>query len=182
MSETQHHYLQQGQAHFIQSGTRSVKVYLNELLTASDSTNREDAKAHALWPLLLCVAVALRRRLVLVVCFLYVCGVVLCCVCWWLSCLWRVVLCSWWCVCVCFFGCVCVCVLFLLVLFMVVCVVFLALVFMEFLMALSERQWFHWASHETPNKTTVAQFTPSRNVCTFCNKHLSSHCEPLKAT
>ena len=50
------------------------------MLTASDSRNREHAKAHALWPLLLCIAVALRRRLVLVACFfLYVwwCYVVL---------------------------------------------------------------------------------------------------------
>ena len=58
MSETQHHHPHQEQADFIQGGTRSAKVYLDELLDASDSTNRDHAKAHALWPLLRCVAIA----------------------------------------------------------------------------------------------------------------------------
>ena len=70
-------------------------VYVDELYGASDSTNREQrAKAHALWPLLLCVAVAF-RCLVLVFVFC-VCGgevfvsvasgvheVVCVCVCFW---------------------------------------------------------------------------------------------------
>ena len=58
MSETQHHHPQQEHAHFIQSGTRSAKVYQDDLRDASDSTNRVLAKAPALWPLLRCVAVA----------------------------------------------------------------------------------------------------------------------------
>ena len=61
------------------------------------------------------------------------------------------------------------------------------------------RQWFCWASRETPNKTTVASITPLRNVCTFSAstcRATQSHCratqshskppvqplKPLKAT
>ena len=57
MSVTQHHYFQQDQADFIQSGARSAKVQLDDLLGANISPNSELAKAHALWPVLLCVAV-----------------------------------------------------------------------------------------------------------------------------
>ena len=87
MSETQHHCPQQDQDHFIQSGTKLAQETPDSsfLSDASNSTNREHAKAHALWPLLLCVAVALRRVGVGgVVFFLYVwwCCVVFCsCVC-----------------------------------------------------------------------------------------------------
>ena len=49
MSETLHHYLQQDQAHFIQSGARSARVCLDDLLGANISPNSETAKAHALW-------------------------------------------------------------------------------------------------------------------------------------
>ena len=58
MSETQHHNFDQEQAHFIQSGTRSAKVYLDDFPDVINSTNREHAKAHAFWPFLRCVALA----------------------------------------------------------------------------------------------------------------------------
>ena len=58
MSETQHQFFLQEQAHFIQSGTRSAKDFLHDFLDAINSTNMGHAKAHALWPLLRCVAVA----------------------------------------------------------------------------------------------------------------------------
>ena len=56
MSETQHCYFQWDRAHHIQSGTRSAKVGLDDLLDANILPNRELAKAHALWLLLRCVA------------------------------------------------------------------------------------------------------------------------------
>ena len=64
------------------------KWHQDDLLDASDSKKRERAKAHAIWPLWLCVAVAFGCRLVLVVCGVCgVCGVgvhgvvCVCCVC-----------------------------------------------------------------------------------------------------
>ena len=57
ISETQHHCPQQEQTHFIQSGTRS-EVYLDDLPDASDSTNKNLAKAHEQWHLLRCRCVA----------------------------------------------------------------------------------------------------------------------------
>ena len=127
MSETQHHCLQQDQANFIQKLHEFWKGIL-ERIAYCDSRNREHAKTHALWPLLLCVAVALRRRLVLVVWlffFLYV---------WWCGVVLRVLVVVVFVALCCVHGFVCV-----------ICVVFLALVFMEFLMAQWVRQWFCWA-------------------------------------
>ena len=89
MGETQHHYPQQVQAHFIQSGTWSAEVCLDELLDANMSPNRELAKAHSLWPLLRCVAVALRVAVAAAAAY------------WMLAaCLSDCVRCSWGCVCV----------------------------------------------------------------------------------
>ena len=79
MRETQHHYFQQEQAHFIQSGTRQM-VFLDDFPEAIHSTNREHAKAHALWLLLRCVAVAvavaLRCGVLVLVLVLVLCGLV----------------------------------------------------------------------------------------------------------
>ena len=41
VSETEHHYFLQEEAHFIQSGTRSAKVYLHDFLDSINSTHRE---------------------------------------------------------------------------------------------------------------------------------------------
>ena len=141
---------------------------MNELLTASDSRNREHAKAHALWPLLFCDAVALRRRLVLV-CFFFLCV-------WWCGVVLRVLVDVVFVALCCVHGVVRV-----LVVFMVVCVVFLALVFMESLMALWVRLVLLGVSRDAQQTHYRTQHAIKKRLYVF-KKHMSSHSKPLKAT
>ena len=67
--DRQHHDLQQDQAHFIQSGARSAQVHLDDLLDVVRFGKQGTCQGpYALWPLLLCVKVALRRVGVVVLC------------------------------------------------------------------------------------------------------------------
>ena len=47
-----------GPHHSLKVARELQRYNLHDLLDASDSTNREHAKAHALWPLMRCVAIA----------------------------------------------------------------------------------------------------------------------------
>ena len=69
LSETQHHYPQQDEAHFI---------CLDDLLDGNISPNRELTKVHAPWPKLRCVAVALLCGLVLQLQLLTKCWLLVC--------------------------------------------------------------------------------------------------------
>ena len=167
MSETQHHDLQQDQDHFIQSGARP-DVHLDDVPDASEATNRDRAKAHALWPSLLCVAGAFRCRLVLVV---------VCVFCMW--CLWC--WCSWGCVCflllVVFRG---LFVCFLLVVLKVLDgVMGAALVFMGFDGC---DRGFVGASHETPNTIHCRTHHTIRKRHYVFQKHITQPLKPLEAT
>ena len=87
MSETQHHCLQQDQAHFIQIGTRSAVVCLHDFPDANMS------QSHAFWPSLRCFAVAVAAQVgvAAAACWMLAACLSACVRCW----------CSWglWCLC-----------------------------------------------------------------------------------